>query len=72
MAEESSPCHEAITQLPLGTGQVESVAVWGDEAQVELADDTLFLTRTARGWRVAAAACIPAGEGPCACPLEGS
>ena len=71
-AEESAPCPEAIEQLPLGTGEVVAAEVWGDEAQVRLADDTLSLTRTAAGWRIAAAACRPAGERPYECRLEGS
>ncbi len=73
VAEESSSCEEAIEQLPLGTGQVVSVEVWGEEAQVRLADDTLFLTRTSDGWRIEAGACDPSGgEGPYECQLEGS
>ena len=38
VAEESTSCPEAIGVLPLGRGAVESVAVWGEEAQVKLAD----------------------------------
>ena len=73
VAEESSSCEVAIEQLPLGTGQVVSVEVWGEEAQVRLADDTLFLTRTSDGWRIEAGACDPSGgEGPYECRLEGS
>ena len=35
--------------------------VWGEEAQARLTDDTVFLTRTADGWRVTAAACRSQG-----------
>ncbi len=70
--EESSPCEDAIGDLPVGTGGVTSVEVWGEEAQAKLADDTLFLTRTSSGWRVMAAACRSRGAGqPYDCQLEG-
>src|SRR5215218_10820038 len=59
--EESSPCEEAIGSVPIGSGGVVSVEVWGEEAQAELDDDTLFLTRTSDGWRVMAAACTSQG-----------
>ena len=71
MDEESTDCADAITRIPLGGGPVESVEVWGQDAQVRLADDTLFLTRTPSGWRVAAASCRPGGDGPYRCELEG-
>jgi hypothetical protein len=71
--EESSACEEAIGSVPIGSGDVLSVEVWGEEAQAKLADDTLFLTRTSAGWRVMAAACSPQGkEQPYECQLEGS
>lgn len=71
--EGSAPCEEAIGDVPIGAGDVRSVAVWGEEAQARLADDTLFLTRTTAGWRVMAAACTPQGDGkPYDCELEGS
>jgi hypothetical protein len=71
--DAGSACEEAIADLPIGTGSPTSVEVWGEEAQVKLADDTLFLTRTSDGWRVMAAACRPTGEEqPYDCQLEGS
>jgi hypothetical protein len=71
--EESSTCEEAIGQVPLGAGKVTAVEVWGEEAQVRLTDDTLFLTRTTDGWRISAAACTPQGESlPYDCRLEAS
>ena len=59
--EQVSACAEAIEQAPVGGGEVVSVEVWGEEAQVRLSDDTLFLTHTDEGWRVDAAACTPQG-----------
>jgi hypothetical protein len=72
--DEASSCPEAIGQLPLGSGEVVSVEVWGVDALVHLTDDTLFLTRGEAGWQVSAAACTPGpqAEGPYACQLEGS
>jgi hypothetical protein len=69
--DESTPCTEAIAQLELPGGALVSTAVWGDNAQVRLTADTLFLTRTDAGWRVAAAGCVPHGDAPYLCRLEG-
>jgi hypothetical protein len=68
--DQSEPCDEAITQLPLAGGDVRSVEIWGGDAQVRLAGDTLFLTETRTGWRVTAAACQPNGEAPYDCEVE--
>jgi hypothetical protein len=66
-------CEDALADLPIGTGTPTSIEVWGEEAQVKLSDDTLFLTRTADGWRVMAAACRHQAEDqPYDCQLEGS
>jgi hypothetical protein len=71
--EEGTPCAEAIGQPPLGSGDVVSVAVWGEDALVHLTDDTLFLTRTDAGWQISAAACEPAGASrPYDCQLAAS
>jgi len=72
-SDEEAPCPEALPLLGLGTGAVESVQVWGEEAQARLSDDTLFLTRTGDGWRVLAGACRPEGpDEPYRCALEAS
>lgn len=68
--DESAPCADALGQMDLPGGQVVSSAVWGDNAQVRLTGDTLFLTRTDAGWKVAAAGCVPRGEAPYLCRLE--
>ena len=71
--QEEGPCDDAIGELPLGSGEVTAVEVWGEEAQVRLSDDTLFLTRTADGWRISAAGCRSQGaELPYECQLEAS
>jgi len=69
--DESAPCPEAIEQVPLQGGDVESVQIWGGDAQVRLSGDTLFLTETRGGWRVTAAACRSQGEAPYDCEVEG-
>jgi hypothetical protein len=69
---EGQPCAVAIAALPVGSGEVTSVAVWGADALVHLSDDTLFLTLAGTGWRVSAGACEPATEGPYECQLEGA
>ena len=68
--EKDEPCVEAIEELPLEGGEVRSVEVWGRDAQVRLDGDTLFLTETHAGWRIAAAACRPNGEAPYECEVE--
>jgi hypothetical protein len=69
---DGQPCAAAIAALPLGSGAVSSVQVWGADALVHLSDDTLFLTLAGTGWRVSAGACTPAVEGPYQCRMEGT
>jgi hypothetical protein len=70
--DEEASCAEAIQQVPLGGGgEIESVEIWGGDAQVRSSGDTLFLTRTRAGWRVTAAACEPRGEAPYECGVDG-
>jgi hypothetical protein len=69
--ERDGPCVAAVgTPAPSG-GQVLQTSVWGDEAQVRLSGDTLFLTRTGGGWKVTAAGCTPNGDLPYDCRVEG-
>jgi hypothetical protein len=70
-SDESAPCADVIAQVPLRGGPVEAVEVWGGQAQVRLAGDTVFLTETPSGWQVTAAACEPRGEMPYDCRVEG-
>ena len=70
--DEEASCSEAIQQLPLGGGgEIQSVEIWGGDAQVRMSGDTLFLTQTRAGWRISAAACEPRGEAPYECGVEG-
>jgi hypothetical protein len=70
-SDESASCATALEQIPLQGGTVESVEVWGGDAQVRLSGDTVFLAETDAGWRVTAAACQPRGEAPYDCEVEG-
>ncbi len=70
--DQSEPCDQAIGQLSLPGGAVRSVEVWGGDAQVKLAGDTLFLTETHTGWRVSAAGCRPKGDAPYDCEVAAS
>jgi hypothetical protein len=69
--DEAAPCGDALAQLALPDGgEVKSSVVWGDNAQVRLGEDTLFLTRTSAGWKVGAAGCTPQGDAPYLCLLD--
>ena len=70
--QAQAPCDEALADLPLEGGAVERVEVWGGDAQVRLGGDTVFLSRTSSGWRVAAAVCTPQPEGPYDCEVDAS
>lgn len=70
--DESASCTEAIAEVPLGGGgEIESVEIWGGDAQVRMTGDTLFLTETRAGWRITAAACEERDEAPYECGVEG-
>jgi hypothetical protein len=63
-------CATAILRLGLAGGEVRGAEVWGDEAQVRLARDTVFPHRFPQGWLVRGAGCEP-GEGlPYECEVE--
>lgn len=70
-SDESAPCTAAVSGLAPRGGQVQHTEVWGEEAQVRLTGDTLFLSRTGSGWKVVAAGCSPNGELPYDCRVEG-
>jgi hypothetical protein len=69
--DESAPCADAVQDLPLEGGRVESVEIWGGNAQVQLTGDTVFLTETSAGWRITAAVCRPRAEAPYDCEVDG-
>ncbi|MEW9548111.1 hypothetical protein [Nonomuraea sp. NPDC050783] len=64
-------CAQALHELKLGAGgAVTAVSVWGEDAQVRLSGDTLFLHRFQNGWRVRAAGCEPVRDLPYECEVE--
>ncbi|WP_061296517.1 hypothetical protein [Herbidospora cretacea] len=65
------PCATAILGLGLRGGPVGSSEVWGQEAQVRLSGDTVFLHRSPEGWRIRGAGCRPQGERPYDCEVSG-
>ena len=69
--DESAPCADALGALDLPGGQVMSSAVWGDDAQVRLTGDTLFLTRTGHGLEGGGRRLHTAGRGPVPVPAGG-
>ncbi|WP_248959918.1 hypothetical protein [Sphaerisporangium perillae] len=67
-------CAEAVLRARLPAAdrprpQAAPTQVWGDEAQVRLSGDTVFLHRFSRGWLVRAAGCTPRGEQPYRCEV---
>jgi hypothetical protein len=72
--EESAgeACAAAILDEDIAApGPVEVSDVYGQWARVVLPGDTLFLAVFRGGWRIVAAGCRPAGEGPYDCALQG-
>jgi hypothetical protein len=63
-------CATAILQLDLPGGEVRNAEVWGDEARVRLARDTVFLHRFPAGWRVRGAGCEPRKDLPYDCEVS--
>lgn len=71
---DDQPCAEAILEedLPDQPGRVTRTEVYGQQAQVKLTGDTVFLAAFPGGWRVVAAGCTARGGGrPYDCELEG-
>ncbi|MCA2221771.1 hypothetical protein [Nonomuraea aurantiaca] len=71
LPDPGQTCADALRELKLGAaGPITSARVWGDDAQVRLAGDTVFLHRYSGGWRVTAASCRPRGDRPYDCGVE--
>ncbi|RAJ45329.1 hypothetical protein K353_00827 [Kitasatospora sp. SolWspMP-SS2h] len=65
------PCPEAAADLKVAPGGAAvRTEVWGDQAHVVLADDTLFPARPRDGWKVTAAGCEPQPGQPYECGLK--
>ncbi|WP_433573613.1 hypothetical protein [Streptomyces sp. CA-251247] len=69
---EHQPCAEAAAGLGLPpAGAVDGMDVYGQEARVVAAGDTLFLSRFTGGWKVVAAGCRPEPGQPYQCAVKG-
>ncbi|WP_340373881.1 hypothetical protein U5640_00950 [Streptomyces sp. SS7] len=72
--EESAgtPCAQALLdEQPSPAGAVREVQVYGRQAQVVLAADTLFLSAFPSGWKITAAGCTPRPRRPYQCQVKG-
>jgi hypothetical protein len=70
LQSQPGQCARAVLGFGLRGGAVRHTAAWGDEAQVRLADDTVFLHRYAKGWLIRGAGCRPDPPGPYDCDVE--
>jgi hypothetical protein len=69
---ENANCEKAIAAQELRQGgTVREVDVYGRQARVVLASDTLFLSRFPDGWKVVAAGCVPRSDRPYQCTVKG-
>ncbi|MFE4961687.1 hypothetical protein [Streptomyces sp. NPDC056660] len=66
------PCAQGLfeEQLP-HAGPVSRVQVYGQQAQVVLHADTLFLSAFPAGWKITAAGCVPRSHQPYQCQVKG-
>jgi hypothetical protein len=66
------PCAEALFEEQLSpAGAVRGVQVYGRQARVNLAGDTLFLSVFPSGWKITAAGCVPRLGRPYQCQIKG-
>ncbi|MEQ7011258.1 hypothetical protein ABN028_34325 [Actinopolymorpha sp. B17G11] len=68
------PCAKAVLAGKLAAaGDVRTVRLAGDQAQVALARDTVFLAVSAKSWKIVAAGCRPrGGQQPYVCLIAES
>lgn len=67
-----APCAVGIVvDSPPISSTVDVARAYGRAAQVRMDADTVFLTTSGGGWKVAAAGCRPQPGGPYDCAIEG-
>ncbi|MEU6530197.1 hypothetical protein ABZ869_13510 [Streptomyces sp. NPDC046928] len=65
-------CLRAIGEQDLpSAGPVRRVDVYGEQARVVLAHDTVFLAHFPTGWKITAAGCTPRPQRPYQCEIKG-
>lgn len=74
LEEAEGPCSAALQDgLIRAAGPAHSTEVYGKDAIVRLAADTIFLARFTDGWRVTAAGCARGQDGrPYECKVKGT
>ncbi|MEU4833233.1 hypothetical protein [Streptosporangium sp. NPDC023615] len=70
LATGGRTCAASVVELDLPGGEVLDAEVWGDEARVRLARDTVFLHRFPTGWLVRGAGCAPRRDLPYDCEVS--
>jgi len=66
------PCESSLPEQDLPSADASrEVQVFGKQAMVALAGDTIFLARFPDGWRVTAAGCVPRDDRPYDCSVKG-
>jgi hypothetical protein len=58
-------------EVPAGASRPGRTDVYGDQARVTFAGDTIFLAMFSNGWKVTAAGCSPRGDLPYDCVIHG-
>jgi hypothetical protein len=72
VAKSSSSCAEGLSDLELpDSGSWTNTEVYGQEARLRFQHDTVFVTKTPAGWRVAAAGCQEEQDGSFDCLVQG-
>ncbi|MFF5020116.1 hypothetical protein [Streptomyces sp. NPDC001165] len=66
------PCAKAVFEEQLShSAAVREVQVYGQQARVVLAADTLFLSAFPSGWKITAAGCVARPHQPYQCQIKG-
>lgn len=72
-ATAGKPCPRAVLEESVpharGRGHLER---FGNQAQVDLVGDTVFLSEFRNGWRIVALMCTPRGAQPYDCQVKGA